>query len=100
MAIGGGKWSISRPGNFTNNKRACSVHRVGGWREHSFGLNSLEKRNIHLLSENITAVPVSSSHGLFTVITEVFRGIETNKYNAAYFFFAMIINLRILKFEF
>jgi hypothetical protein len=69
MALGGGKWSVSSPGNFTNIKRACSVHWVGEWREYSFGLNYLEKRKINLLSGNITELSLSSSHGLLTVIT-------------------------------
>jgi len=50
MTIGVGKWSVSRPGHFTNNKRDCGIPWVGGWRKLSFGLISLEERKIHFAS--------------------------------------------------
>jgi len=31
LALDGGKWSASHPGQFTSGKRAPSKHFVGGW---------------------------------------------------------------------
>jgi hypothetical protein len=43
-ALAGGKWSDSRPDNFTPGERAPGTHWTGGWVKPRAGLDALEKR--------------------------------------------------------
>jgi hypothetical protein len=43
-ALGGGKWSVSRPGSITPGERDPATHWLGGWVGLRAGLDAVENR--------------------------------------------------------